>query len=319
MKVSIFKNQKGAIEVYIVGLALLMGLILVGVLVPFNKSTAPPPNGTIQMVDTKDNAQGKNLQLKQPFPIITTSTPTIQPHPACGIANPSILETETNNGACCVYDGAATSANGCCPDAPGTNGGIAISANNFQYWCDAKPVIYLYPQKDMMVSVKLTIPGIVTKSIPTYPNETGWQNILAHPDGSFEYQGNVYHELFYETRESKVTPPKTGFIVAHNNLKSVLSTLTTKLGLLPTEQQEFLFYWLPRLKTPYVFVSVFSPEEKDFLDHVDIEPSPDVFINFILYFKGVDKPFPVKPVLLPQTPPQRNGFTAVEWGGIVDK
>lgn len=187
--------------------------------------------------------------------------------------------------------------------------------------CDSKPVIYLYPTKDTEVSVKVTIPGIITESIPEYPVATGWQHIFAHSNGTFVYQGNIYSELFYETQQNRVSPPTNGFIVSRDDVTKTLRMITTKLGFLPAEQTEFLNYWVTRLtslKTEYVFISLFNPQEKQAIDQVTIAPTPDTFLQYIFYFKGTKAWYPVEPLSLPSVVAQRNGFTAFEWGGIVD-
>jgi hypothetical protein len=40
---------------------------------------------------------------------------------------------------------------------------------------------------------------------------------------------------------------------------------------------------------------------------------------FFAYFKAVDTPVSfIKPPVLPIKPPERQGFTAVDWGGVID-
>jgi hypothetical protein len=259
-----------------------------------------------------------------PSPVQTIAlTPAPSNPTSCGIATgpagAALLKGTDNTGKCCVEDGPAHSASECCPgieDEPMTG-----SALGYPDWCDAKPVIYLYPKQQTTVSVKLTVPGSIVASDPHYP-EIGWQHIEAYPSGLFEYQGKHYHELFYEASVTPIDPPTNGIIVPTANLEIELANLTRQLGLLPSEQQEFLHYWLPRLTqlhAPYILVSLFSPEQKDRIDHVDIVPKPDTFLQFILYYKPLSKPLTVHPLLLPTRLPQRQGFTAVEWGGIIDQ
>ncbi len=186
--------------------------------------------------------------------------------------------------------------------------------------CFGKPVIYLYPTKPTMVDVLLTIPGRITESIPTYP-EGGWQKILANPDGTLFYQNQAYHELYYETEVSKIIKPTKGLVIPTASLKQELTIITTKLGLIPHEQEAFLEYWMPRLnslKSPYIFFSVLTPAEKDSVDRVSLTPKPDTRIEFLVYFKPLYQPIRVTPLSLPPSPPARVGFTMVEWGGTID-
>lgn len=187
--------------------------------------------------------------------------------------------------------------------------------------CIAKPVIYLYPLITTLIDVEVIIPGRVYISDPEYP-EGGWKNVLANPDGSLTYQNKKYNELYYESDVDKVNPPQDGIVIAKKDLKVKLTEYTTKLGLKGIEQKDFLEYWLPELykiDAPLILFSIIDPVEKERIDHVEITPKPDTFIAFLAYFKPLKKyPEDLKPLLLPENPPQRIGYTAVEWGGTID-
>ncbi len=187
--------------------------------------------------------------------------------------------------------------------------------------CIAKPVVYLYPLTPTLIDVKVTSPGRVYVSDPEYP-EGGWKNVLAYPDGSLVYQNKSYHELYYESDVDKVNPPKDGIVIAKKDLKKKLTELTTRLGLRGIEQDEFLEYWLPelyKLDAPLVLFSIIDPVEKERIDHVEINPKPDTFIAFLAYFKPLEtQPTNLKPLIIPENPPKRIGYTAVEWGGTID-
>ena len=186
-------------------------------------------------------------------------------------------------------------------------------------YCIGKPVIYLYPVKDTVVNVSINIPGSIVESIPTYVNG-GW-TVLTHPNGSLEYLDKIYTELYYESSVTKVNPPKQGFVVTKSQAEAKLIEITTKLGLIKPEQDEFLSYWLPqinKLSVPYLFISVIDQKEKDRIDNVVISPKPDTKIEFLVYFKPVYAPFSPQELNLPDQSPKRNGFTSVEWGGTID-
>lgn len=186
--------------------------------------------------------------------------------------------------------------------------------------CLGKPVIYLYPTVDTFVNVQVKTEGQITVSDPLYPNG-GWQQVLAHPGGKLDYEGKTYSELFYETGVGSVNQPETGIIIPLAKLEEKLREEITLLGLTKTsEQQEFLDWWIPRLRglnAPYILFSVLNSSEKTRLDDVHISPKPDTFIDFIAYFKPLQKIEPVQELRI--TPaPKRQGFTAIEWGGIID-
>jgi len=186
--------------------------------------------------------------------------------------------------------------------------------------CIGKPVIYLYPTRQMTVSVSLKIPGEIVKSDPVYP-QNGWQNIQAYPGGNLFYNNSYYHELFYESAVTTPIPmPETGIVIPTKDLSQKLEEITHQLGLIQDEQQEFLNYWMPILDAthaPYIFFSVLPESEKESVDQVDISPRPDTSIAFIAYFKPLLYPVTTAPLILPQKPPVRHGFTSVEWGGTL--
>ena len=186
-------------------------------------------------------------------------------------------------------------------------------------YCIGKPVIYLYPTTETYVNVTVKTQGKIIVSDPLYPSG-GWKNVLAHPSGKLVYMGKTYRELFYEIESGKVNRPKKGIVLSKENLKSNLRDKIILLGLTKKdEQDEFLDFWIPRLQeldTNYIFFSVLEKEEKERQDSVLITPKPDTFIEFIAYFAPLINPKNV--IQLTITPaPERKGFTAVEWGGVI--
>lgn len=252
---------------------------------------------------------------------------------SCGIGS------TRQNGNCCKMDGPVDDPSECCEGTPtckqiqenpgkyseckpgSTDCHIYVCDEpNPGYWCNAKPIIYLYPTHPILVNVAVTASGPIVISDPVYP-KNGWKNVLAHPDGRLIYHGRQYKELFYEAAIPPLDPPKTGVIVRKESVKQELVRIATLQGLVGFERDDFVTFWngrLSALSSPYVLLSVFSQETKETFDHVIISPTPDTFIQFIAYFKPLKNPYPIAPLVLPNNPPERKGFTAVEWGGILD-
>lgn len=188
--------------------------------------------------------------------------------------------------------------------------------------CLAKPVIYLYPTEPLFVDVKLEIPGRVTVSDPLYPDD-GWKNVYAYPNplGAIKYQGRDYPYLYYETDVVKPEIPTQGFVVKTELLEPKLRDMLTKIGLIEHEQNDFIEYWLPELqaeKKPYMFITTLPHEEKEKVDKVIMSVEPDTRIEVIFEFEPLDEFKIVTPLKLPSTPPKREGFTMVEWGGAIN-
>jgi hypothetical protein len=192
---------------------------------------------------------------------------------------------------------------------------------NCTEWCIGKPVIYLYPTEPTYTDVQVVVPGRVFVSDPLYPVD-GWKNVLAHPDGRLDYQGKTYKELYYETAlDTDLKKPENGLFIERSQLSAKLLQYTRQLGLNGKESTEFIEYWVPHLEelnSKYILFSILEDTEKERIDTVVISPKPETFIGFIAYFKAVDTPYQLPELELPVRPPERVGFTAVEWGGTID-
>ncbi len=181
-----------------------------------------------------------------------------------------------------------------------------------------KPVLYLYPEEPTYVDVVLVVPGTVIKSIPEYGK--GWLGVLALPDGTLQYKGKTYGDLFYETAVYETASTRNeGFLIQKRSLQTDLDVLISSYGLIGREKKEFLAYWVPRLqkeKGPAFFTRVLTLDEKNTVDKVLITPEPDTFIHLLVEFTSVGENYQFKQQSYP-TPPERKGFTVVEWGGGV--
>lgn len=174
-----------------------------------------------------------------------------------------------------------------------------------------KPAIYLYPLKRQRVNVKVKPNGIFTKTIPQYKD--GW-NVIIDPKGKID---NKYDYLFYEVKLN--TEPKLkeeGWMVSRSELSEWFDKSLPKLGLKGKEVRDFKKYWLKELpKCNYYEIKLV--DEKFLTENLSLEinPNPDTIIRVILYFKcSGEKKELRNPLLSERT---REGFTVVEWGGMV--
>jgi hypothetical protein len=177
-----------------------------------------------------------------------------------------------------------------------------------------KPVIYLYPTQTQ--SVDVTVDATITKSIPTYETN-GWKNVIAHPNGMLSYQNDVYPNLFWEGIGNGFYPTvKSGTIVKTSEAAATIKKQLHQQGLNNTEVTDFLAYWVPKLpNTPYTRLTWFNTEQMNRLAPLTITPSPTTLIRVFLDFQGLQKPYSLPAQVL--TAPERNGFTAIEWGGLL--
>ncbi len=179
-----------------------------------------------------------------------------------------------------------------------------------------KPVIYLYPEKETNISVRLPSTINVTVSEPTYPRN-GW-NVLAKPDGSLSYKdGKTYGSLFWEGTGVSYTTPKQGFIVKDGDVTSFLNTTLPKYGLNPTETKEFMDFWVPKFHgAPYYRIS-FLTSDWSKAAPLNVSPAPQTQIRIFMDWSPLAEKISITEPTI--TTPKRNGFTLVEWGGLLRK
>jgi hypothetical protein len=176
----------------------------------------------------------------------------------------------------------------------------------------AKPVIYLYPEEETQISVKLDYQGQLTSTYPAY--EDGW-TVTAQPDGALidRETGREYDCLFWEGLTDVEYDFSTGFVVPGEETAAFLEDALSALGLTDREADEFIIYWLPRMEgNSYNLISF---QQERYTDHaaLTIDPAPDTLLRVFMAWKGLDAPVEVEPQILESTP--RTGFTVVEWGG----
>lgn len=184
-----------------------------------------------------------------------------------------------------------------------------------------KPAVYLYPEKESDIHVRIAPQGKILLTIPEYPQE-GWK-VKAYPNGDIYQNGTRFDYLFYEASipDEKVQLPKDGFIVKYDQLSGFLPTLVSKLGLNRKEEKQFSEYWLNVLpKAAYYQIKIVKQSTLGAISPLYIIPFPDTSIRVTLHFTPLDKNAAQMQMNLLKEPeistPERKGFTVVEWGGI---
>lgn len=177
----------------------------------------------------------------------------------------------------------------------------------------AKPVLYLYPEIETRVSVKLGYPADqLTYTFPAYRD--GWK-VLAQPDGTLTdlADGSTHYYLFWEGDKAVDWDQSQGFVVKGSELEGFLREKLPLLGLLPREYNDFITYWVPRLQdAPYLLLT-FAGEQYEELAPLEITPAPDSVLRVHMVYKVLSRPVDIPPQTL--SPFVREGFTVVEWGG----
>ena len=174
-----------------------------------------------------------------------------------------------------------------------------------------KPVIYLYPEDETEVSVKLDFDGELTCTYPAYDN--GW-TVTAQPDGTLtDGSGQTYNYLYWEGVSNTEYDFSQGFCVPGGETAAFLEDALARLGLTRQEANEFIVYWLPRMEqNPYNLIAFQSDA---YTDHarLTVTPEPDSLLRVFMAWKPLESPVEIPAQDLPAF--SRDGFAVVEWGG----
>ena len=182
-----------------------------------------------------------------------------------------------------------------------------------------KPVIYLYPEVEKSVSVKVDNGGELTFTYPKYEN--GW-NVVAQPSGKISHNGTTFNYLFWEGKKEYTADESVlseGFIVEGKNSLEFLEKHLTAFGFTNEEKADFITFWGPRMTADKEWFVHFVVNE-DCLQFADVqfEPKPDHFYRFYILlapFDEVKNELKSEPKAQVLTPMKREGFVAFEWGG----
>lgn len=174
-----------------------------------------------------------------------------------------------------------------------------------------KPVIYLYPEEEMQVDVRLDYEGKLTCTYPSYND--GW-TVTAHPDGMLtDADGQTYNYLYWEGLGDDEYDFSQGFCVPGYETAAFLEDALEQLELNRKEANEFIVYWLPLMQeNPYNVIS-FQTDVYTRSAKLYIEPEPDTVIRVFMAWKPANRFIDIPPQILKSE--ERTGFTVIEWGG----
>ena len=177
---------------------------------------------------------------------------------------------------------------------------------------DVKPVIYLYPEEETELEVKIPTVDFTT-TYPLYRN--GW-DVVASPDGTLVDKNNrEYNYLYWEGYTNYQVDLSEGFVVSKDKYIDFLEDKLAYVGLSDKEACDFISYWLPLMNEyDYCLVSF----QKDYSEKVKIEYSVEPNNELVVFtaIQGLDEPIQVvEQDLSSYKDFVREGFVSVEWGG----
>ena len=153
---------------------------------------------------------------------------------------------------------------------------------------DDKPILYLYPNQDTNISVKLEHPELLLSTYPKYND--GW-NLLIHPNGDmYDDSGKYYYALYWDELDVGNVDFHEGFYVTKDDAIDFLEEKLSIIGLSDRERNEFIMYWLPKLESNEKNLIYFElTEERELRNRLLINPQPDSLLRVIMHVKKVNK------------------------------
>ena len=180
-----------------------------------------------------------------------------------------------------------------------------------------KPVIYLYPTEKTEITVALDYDGVLDYTYPAYNG--GW-HVTAYPDGTIinRSDNREYSYLFWEGHGAAKYDFSRGFVIpgcdTEKFLRETLENIgLVPIGLVPREYNEFIVYWLPKMKDNAFNLIAFQQEAYTDGARLSISPEPDSVLRVFMAYKSLNAPVEIPPQELGAF--TREGFTVIEWGG----
>ena len=178
-----------------------------------------------------------------------------------------------------------------------------------------KPILYLYPEQNMYVNIKLDNYNNIITSYPKYNN--GW-NVFVTKDGIIHYNDREYYALYWDEYNNNEVDFNTGFYVNSENAINFLEEKLDIIGLNNREANEFIMYWLPILeKNKNSLVYFELTEERENSNKLEIFPKPDSILRINMHIMKIYDKIDIEEEKLETF--KRKGFTAIEWGGTIHK
>ena len=179
-----------------------------------------------------------------------------------------------------------------------------------------KPVLYLYPEEEMMVNVTFDSKDKLLTTYPKYKN--GW-NILAKKDGTLiDENEREYYALYWDEKINHVENFETGFYVKSEDSIKFLEEKLFEMGLNYKETNEFIMYWLPIMEQGGDnLVHFHFTEDRQIQNKINIDPPADSLFRFSIEIKKVNEEVIIKEQQIEKF--ERDGFCVLEWGGSIIK
>ena len=178
-----------------------------------------------------------------------------------------------------------------------------------------KPILYIYPENNMFINIKLDHDNNIITSYPKYND--GW-NVFVNESGNIFYENREYYALYWDEYNFNRVDFNTGFYVEGEDAINFLEEKLDIIGLTNREANEFIMYWLPVLEeNEHSLVYFELTDEREENNKLIIYPKPDSMLRINMHVKKVNNKIDIKEEKLEKF--NRFGYTVVEWGGTIHK
>jgi hypothetical protein len=179
----------------------------------------------------------------------------------------------------------------------------------------AKPVIYLYPNREQNITVKLGLKGKLAFTWPEINADNTWK-VRAQPDGTlFNEREEDYPYLFWDGVQDDMSYIKQdeGFLVKQSGLARFMREKLLILGINARERADFITYWVPRMTGSEYYFIRFETTAYSKAVPLTVVPKPESMQRVFMVFKRAAGNYKYTEQEL--TPFKRKGYTVIEWGG----
>jgi hypothetical protein len=189
-----------------------------------------------------------------------------------------------------------------------------------------KPVLYLYSESELSVSLKVNFRGDFTFSYPQL-EKNEWQ-VTVNKKGITTPKGDIeYPYLFWEGEMNGLTFKKEGDIIVGEVVEKdkvvlFLEAKLTEAGFNSREKTDFITFWAPKMiNHDYLLIQFL--EDADYASKIadlTVIPKPDNAKRLYMLYSGFEQ-YPIGIQCSPQSlvPVNRTGFTLIDWGGTALK
>ncbi|MEO9533266.1 MAG: hypothetical protein ABJG68_10030 [Crocinitomicaceae bacterium] len=184
-----------------------------------------------------------------------------------------------------------------------------------------KPVIYLYSEEDLSVSLNVNFYGTIDFSYPKLDNQT-WKVDLK--DNKIVHKGLDYPYLFWEGEmqnlnyQTNANNELCGEFVAKSDVISFLEAKLSEANFNSNEKADFITFWAPKMiENEYVFIQFLEDDSYSALiADLKVNPQPDNTKRLYMLYTGYESiPKDIRFTKQSLKPLKREGFTLVDWGG----